>query len=82
MELAKTDVHEAMRKELQVNQLLVENSVVYRNTPRQIKIQVFTDMARNEVLRHFLNLDTSMQTPNSLKSDLLMSEEYHHLCTK
>jgi hypothetical protein len=82
MELAKTDVRGAMRKELQMNHLLIENSVVYRNTPRQVKIQVFTAMARNEVLRHFLNLDTSMQTPNSLKSDLPMNEEYHHLMYK
>ncbi|MHB0861783.1 hypothetical protein ACYCS5_11170 [Paenibacillus sp. SEL3] len=52
MELVKTDVREAMRKEAQLNQLLIENSVVYRNTLRQIKIQVFTAMARNEVLRH------------------------------
>lgn len=34
MELAKTDVLEAMRKEIQMNQLLIENSVVYRNTSR------------------------------------------------
>ncbi|MDQ0497275.1 hypothetical protein [Paenibacillus brasilensis] len=82
LELAKTDVREAMRKELQMNQLFVENSVVYRNTPRLFKIQVFTAMARNEVLRHFLNLETSMQTPNSLKPDLPMSEAYHHLMNK
>ncbi|MCV9951185.1 hypothetical protein [Paenibacillus sp. BT-177] len=82
LELTKTDVREAMRKELQMNQLFVENSVVYRNSPRLFKIQVFTAMARNEVLRHFLNLDTSMQTPNSLKSDLPMSEAYHHLMYK
>ncbi|MGY5606813.1 hypothetical protein ACXHJ2_01435 [Paenibacillus sp. ALE3] len=46
------------------------------------KIQVFTAMARNEVLRHFLNLETSIQTPNSLKPDLPMSEAYHHLMNK
>ncbi|TKH41498.1 hypothetical protein C1I60_19285 [Paenibacillus terrae] len=82
MELAKTDVRYAMRKEIQMNQLLIENSVVYRNTPRQIKIGVFTAMARNEVLSHFLNLDSSMQTPNNLKTNLPMSPEYYHLMYK
>lgn len=82
LELAKTDVREVMRKELQMNQLFVENSVVYRNTPRLFKIQVFTAMARNEVLHHFLNLEISMQTPNGLKPDLPMSQAYHHLIYK
>ncbi|WP_158453605.1 hypothetical protein [Paenibacillus polymyxa] len=48
-----------------MNQLLSKYSVVYRSTPRQIKIQVFTATVRNDVLQQFLNLDRSMQTLNS-----------------
>ncbi|ADM71946.2 hypothetical protein PPE_04166 [Paenibacillus polymyxa E681] len=65
MELAKSDIREARRKEIQMNQLLSKYSVVYRSTPRQIKIQVFTATVRNDVLQQFLNLDRSMQTLNS-----------------
>ncbi|MBE0336643.1 hypothetical protein E4V51_16440 [Paenibacillus sp. 28ISP30-2] len=39
-------------------------------------------MARNDVLQQFLNLDRSMQTPNSLKTSLPMSKEYFHLMYK
>ena len=39
MELAKKDVREATREEIQMNQLLIKNSVVYRNTSRQVRFE-------------------------------------------
>jgi hypothetical protein len=81
IELAKANVREAMDKEIQRNQQLIENRVIYRNTARQKK-SVFIAMASNHVLRHFLNLDTSQQTPYSLNINYPMSEEYKYLMYK
>jgi hypothetical protein len=82
MELAKTNVREAMRKEVEVNQQLIDKSAVHRNSPRYYKIAVFTVMTRNNTLRHFLNLDDSKQSPFNLKSSVPMSEEYKNLIYK
>jgi outer membrane protein assembly factor BamE (lipoprotein component of BamABCDE complex) len=62
VELAKTNVREAMKKEIEINQQLVDNSsVLHRNTARIKKEAVFYAMARNDAIRYFLNLDESKQ---------------------
>jgi hypothetical protein len=75
IELAKTNIREAMKKEIEINQQLIDSRVVHRNTNRYIKIEVFTAMARNNALHHFLNLHQSQQLPDILKSSI-PSEEY------
>jgi hypothetical protein len=80
MELTKSNVREAMKKEIVINQKLIDSRVLHRNTNRYTKIEVFTAMARNNAIRHFLNLDPAKQRPIDLMSPSIpMSEEYKNL---
>jgi hypothetical protein len=81
-EIAKSDIRKAMRKEIEFNQQLIENTIIYRNTYREVKIAVFVAMARNNALRQFLNLIISTQSPNSLKSHCPMCSPPDYLSAK
>ncbi|WP_307604101.1 hypothetical protein [Paenibacillus sp. V4I9] len=82
-ELAKTDMHAAMRKAIEKNEkLITEYGIVKRSTSRIDKDNVFLLMARTNAIRHFLNLESLEQTPEKLRANAPMSEEYSNLMHK
>lgn len=81
-ELAKVNVREAMRKELEINRENIAPLIIKRTSPRQTKEYVFEMMARNDILKYFLNLDESEQKPESLLSSIPSSQEYVELMLK
>lgn len=80
--LAKESVFLAMEEELKINQDLIDNSILYRNTQRHKKIDVLTAMARNNAIQKFLNLEIRHQTPRNLKQSVPMSADYKELMHK
>jgi hypothetical protein len=82
-ELAKTDMHAAMKKAIEKNEkLIAEYGIIKRSTSRIDKDSVFLLMARTNAIRHFLNLEYSEQIPGKLRADAPMSGEYSNLMHK
>lgn len=77
--LAEESVFLAMEQELKINKDIIDNSILYRNTPRHKKINVLTAMARNNAIQQFLNLELKHQTPRNLKRQVPMGIEYKEL---
>jgi cytoskeletal protein RodZ len=80
IELAKSDIREAMRRESLRNLQVIDGQVVSRRTPRYIKEMVFYAMARNNAIAHFLNV--SDPSPKELHDNVPIKEEYWKLMHK
>lgn len=76
-ELARTDMREAMRKEIKRNQDFVDRNWIKRNTPREVKEAVFYAMARNNALYHFLLIADPI--PQRLQGTVMITEEFKDL---
>lgn len=80
IELARSDVREAMRKEILINQNVIDTHPMNRRTPRFIKETMFYAMARNNAINHFLEL--SNPTPENLRDNVPCNENYKDMMNR
>ncbi|MDP9698094.1 hypothetical protein J2T16_000991 [Paenibacillus intestini] len=67
LEIAKLDVREAMRKEIELNELIIEEyKNLNRYSKRHLKEIALRAIARNDSLKAFLSLATEEQKPDEL----------------
>ncbi|GAB6989432.1 hypothetical protein [Paenibacillus pini] len=79
-ELARYDMFKAMEQEMIRNEELIRLTVINRRSPREIKESVFYAMARNNSIKHFLEL--SEQKPENLLDYVPVSEDFKNLMLK
>lgn len=70
LELAKTDVRAAMKKEIELNERIIEEyKNLNRYSKRELKCITLEAIVRNDTLKWFLSLDQREQKPILLKED-------------
>ncbi|GBG08101.1 hypothetical protein PAT3040_02668 [Paenibacillus agaridevorans] len=74
-ELAQINVREAMKKEFELNERIIEEyKHLNRYSKRYLKERTIRAIVRNDSIRGFLSLDTKDQIPKKLKRDFTSSD--------